>query len=132
MRWFNGNSALYRLDSLSTENHMRRELSMKKVFYRYLSLALVLGLACTIAFGQEDRDTRDLIVDDYFRIHRVSDTQISPDSNWVAFVVTIMDLEEDDSESRIWMVPADGGEAIPMTSKGSSASRPRWSPEADR
>jgi len=102
---------------------------MKKVLDRFLSLALVLGLACAAAFGQEDRDARNLIVDDYFRIHRVSDPQISPYGKWIAFVVSTMDLEEDESESRIWMVPVDGGEAIPMTAKGSSASRPRWSPD---
>ncbi len=102
---------------------------MKKVFYRFLSLALVLGLACAAAFGQEDRDARNLTVDDYFRIQRVSDPQISPDGKWVAFVVSTMDLEEDESESRIWMMPVEGGEAIPMTAKGSSASRPRWSPD---
>ncbi len=102
---------------------------MKKVLKRFQSLALVLGLACAAAFGQEGRNTRNLIIDDYFRIHRVSDPQISPDGKWVAFGVSTMDLEEDESESRIWMVPVEGGEAIPMTAKGSSASRPRWSPD---
>jgi dipeptidyl aminopeptidase/acylaminoacyl peptidase len=102
---------------------------MKNVFYRFLSLALVLGLACAAAFGKDDRDTRNLIVDDYFRIQRISDPQISPDGKWIAFVVSTMDLEEDESESRIWMLPAEGGELIPMTAKGSSASRPRWSPD---
>lgn len=102
---------------------------MKKVFYRFLILILVLGLVSAIAFGQEDRDRRNLIVDDYFRIHRVSDPQISPDGKWVAFVISTMDLEEDESESRIWMMPVEGGEAIPMTAKGSSVSRPRWSPD---
>ncbi|MDH5384939.1 MAG: S9 family peptidase, partial [Candidatus Aminicenantes bacterium] len=102
---------------------------MTKVLKSFLSLALVLGLARAAAFGQEGRDTRNLIVDDYFRIHRVSDPQISPDGKWVAFAVSTLDLEEDESESCIWMVPVEGGEAIPMTAKGSSASRPRWSPD---
>jgi len=102
---------------------------MKKVLKCFLSLALVLGLARAATFGQEGRDTRNLIIDDYFRIHRVSDPQISPDGMWVAFVVSTMDLEEEKSESRIWMVPVEGGEAIPMTAKGSSASRPQWSPD---
>ena len=102
---------------------------MKQISKRFLNLALVLGLACAAAFGQESRGTRNLIVDDYFRIYRVSDPQLNPDGKWVAFAVSTMDLEEDESESRIWMVPAEGGEAIPMTAKGSSASRPRWSPD---
>ncbi len=102
---------------------------MKKVLKCFLNLALVLGLVCTASFGQEGHDTRNLIVDDYFRIHSVSDPQISPDGKWIAFAVPTMNLEEEKSESRIWMLPVKGGEAIPMTAKGSSASRPRWSPD---
>ena len=102
---------------------------MKKVLNLFLIFSLVLGLACAAAFGQDDHENRNLIVDDYFRIQRVSDPQISPDGKWVAYVVSTIDLEEDDSESRIWVVPVEGGEAIPMTAKGSSASRPRWSPD---
>jgi len=102
---------------------------MTKVSKCFLSLILVLGLAFPAVSGKEGRDPRNLTVDDYFRIHRVSDPQISPDGNWVAFVVSVMDLEEDESESRIWMVPVEGGEAVPMTAKGRSASRPRWSPD---
>ncbi len=102
---------------------------MKKVLNPFLSLALVLGFACAAALGQDGRDNRNLIVDDYFRIHRVSDPQISPDGKWVAFVISTKDLKEDEGKSRIWMVPVEGGDAIPMTAKGSSASRPRWSPD---
>jgi dipeptidyl aminopeptidase/acylaminoacyl peptidase len=102
---------------------------MTKVSKCFLSLILVLGLAFPAVSGKGGRDIRNLTVDDYFRIHRVSDPQISPDGNWVAFVVSVMNLEEDESESRIWMVPVEGGEAVPMTAKGRSASRPRWSPD---
>lgn len=102
---------------------------MTKVLKGFLRLALVLGLAFPAISGKEGRDTRNLVVDDYFRIHRVSDPQISPDGKWVAFVVSTMNLEEDKSESRIWMVSIEGGEAIPMTAKGNSTSRPRWSPD---
>ena len=39
--------------------------------------------------------------------------------------------EDEKSETRIWMVPAQGGggDAIPMTAEGYSATRPRWSPD---
>jgi dipeptidyl aminopeptidase/acylaminoacyl peptidase len=102
---------------------------MTKVSKCFLSLILVLGLAFPAVSGKGGRDIRNLTVDDYFRIHRVSDPQISPDGTWVAFVVSVMNLEEDESESRIWMVPVEGGEAVPMTAKGRSVSRPRWSPD---
>jgi len=72
---------------------------------------------------------RALTVDDLFEIQRVGDPQVSPDGQWVAFTVRSTSLEDESSETRIWMISADGGEAIPMTAKGSSASQPRWSPD---
>ncbi|HEV8303394.1 MAG TPA: S9 family peptidase [Gemmatimonadales bacterium] len=68
-------------------------------------------------------------MDDLFRIQRVSDPRVSPDGKWVAYTVTTADLAADKSTSRIWMVSVAGGEPIPLTVKGSSASSPRWSPD---
>jgi dipeptidyl aminopeptidase/acylaminoacyl peptidase len=73
--------------------------------------------------------TRVLTVDDLFRIQRVSDPRVSPDGRWVAYVVSTPDLAADKSTSRIWMVATAGGAPIPLTTKGSSASSPRWSPD---
>ena len=73
--------------------------------------------------------TRVLTVDDLFRIQRVSDPRVSPDGKWVAYVVATPDLAADKSTSRIWMVAVAGGDPIPLTTKGSSASSARWSPD---
>lgn len=78
----------------------------------------------------ESQSRRSFTVDDLFEIHRVGDPQISPDGQWVAYTVRTTSLDDESSETRIWMIPADGGEAIPMTATGSSASQPRWSPDA--
>jgi dipeptidyl aminopeptidase/acylaminoacyl peptidase len=72
---------------------------------------------------------RPLTVDDMFEIQRVGDPQISPDGKWVAFTVTTTSLEDEKSETRIWMIPVNGGDPIPMTAEGYSASQPRWSPD---
>ncbi len=72
---------------------------------------------------------RTLTIADDIGIREVSDPQVSPDGEWVTYVVTSRDLKEDESASRIWMVPGAGGKAVPMTAEGSSASRPRWSPD---
>ena len=72
---------------------------------------------------------RNLIVDDFLAVKSVAHAQISPDGKWVAYTVGTLDLAEDKSQSQIWMVPAAGGEAVPLTSKGSSSSSPRWSPD---
>ena len=91
---------------------------MKKGLNRLLILALLLGLVWALGLGQGGDNLRNLSVDDYFRIQDVYDPQISPDGQWVAFVISTTYLEKDKSESRIWMLPVEGGEAIPMTAKG--------------
>jgi Tol biopolymer transport system component len=70
-----------------------------------------------------------LSVDDYFRMKELEDPQISPDAKWVAYTVKTANLKEDKNEERIWMVPASGGVAIPLTTEKSSSSHARWSPD---
>jgi dipeptidyl aminopeptidase/acylaminoacyl peptidase len=74
-------------------------------------------------------DPRPLEVADYFALARLSAPRISPDSAWVAYGVSTRDREAESSEERIWMVSTEGGEPVPMTRKGESASQPRWSPD---
>ena len=68
-------------------------------------------------------------VDDYFRLAYVDDPRISPDGRWIAYTATTRDLEADESNTRIWMMPAAGGKAIPLSAEGQSSSSPRWSPD---
>jgi dipeptidyl aminopeptidase/acylaminoacyl peptidase len=79
--------------------------------------------------AQESKQGQRLLqISDYFAIGDVAEPRVSPDGIWVAFTVTTADLEEDESVTRIWMLPLAGGEAIPMTVEDSSASDHRWSP----
>ncbi len=99
---------------------------MKKGMIRFLTLALSLAAAVGV-LAQNAK--RPVTIDDLMKLKAVESPRVSPDGKWIAFTVTEMDLKEDKSETRIWMVPAAGGEAIPMTSKGYSAESLRWSPD---
>ncbi|MGD8535457.1 MAG: S9 family peptidase [Candidatus Aminicenantes bacterium] len=70
--------------------------------------------------------------DDFIRIKRVSDPQVSPQGDLIAFVVTEMDLAKNTSNSDIWIVPLSGGEPWRLTSSPKGDSRPRWSPDGKR
>src|SRR5580704_892249 len=72
---------------------------------------------------------RNLEVGDYFRIQEVQGAQISPEGKWVAYTVETHDSKSDKSKTRIWMVPAAGGDAVPLTAESASSSHPRWSPD---
>src|SRR6266404_1504433 len=72
---------------------------------------------------------RPITVDDLFQIREVFDPQLSPDAQFVAYTVKTLLLKEDKSEERIWSVPTNRGDAIPLTAEGVSSSHPRWSPD---
>ncbi|MCP4594563.1 MAG: S9 family peptidase, partial [bacterium] len=110
---------------------------MKKIsiFFRMQMphLLVIAGIIVVIvgapSVGAAGTPPRPMKVDDYFRFRDVGDPQISPDGKWVAYTISTTDLETDSSETRVWMSPIDGGDAIPMTAGGKSAWRPRWSPD---
>ncbi len=72
---------------------------------------------------------RNITIDDYFQIREVSQPEISPDGQWVAYAVRTRMLKEDKNEQRLWMVSTHGGDPIPLTAEGVSSSHPRWSPD---
>jgi dipeptidyl aminopeptidase/acylaminoacyl peptidase len=72
---------------------------------------------------------RNITIDDYFQIRDVSQPELSPDGQWVAYVVRTRILKDDKNEQRLWMVSTRGGDAIPLTAEGVSSSHPRWSPD---
>ena len=74
---------------------------------------------------------RAITVDDAFEIRGVSDPQIAEDGKWIAYTVSTASLKEDKTETRIWMAPAGGGDAIVMTAEKVSSSHPRWSPDGN-
>jgi dipeptidyl aminopeptidase/acylaminoacyl peptidase len=107
---------------------------------QFVSLFAVVFVACAVwaqspaapqnpGAVENSAATRNLTIDDYFRILEIEDARISPEGKWVAYVAKTHNLKEDKTESRIWMVATTGGAAIPLTAEGVSCDHPRWSPD---
>ncbi|MFT5941417.1 MAG: dipeptidyl aminopeptidase/acylaminoacyl peptidase [Sediminicola sp.] len=93
-------------------------------------LLLCLSMFLTYPLmSQTHLGKKPVTIEELMHLKSVKNPVLSPDGIWVAFTVSEMDLKEDSWETRIWMVPSKGGEAIPMTAKGYSASEPKWSPD---
>jgi dipeptidyl aminopeptidase/acylaminoacyl peptidase len=93
-----------------------------------ISRILALILVCaTAALPQTAR--RPLKLDDLARIREVRDPQTSPDGQWVAYVVSTVDVKEDKSVSHIWMVSFDGKSDRQMTWSQEGETSPRFSPD---
>jgi dipeptidyl aminopeptidase/acylaminoacyl peptidase len=73
--------------------------------------------------------TRPMELEDLFRLHRVSDPQISPDGRSVLFVVTDPLKAENRTNSDIWLISTSGGEPRQLTDSPKHDRHPRWSPD---
>jgi dipeptidyl aminopeptidase/acylaminoacyl peptidase len=104
------------------------------ITFRMRRIAIVLGIALTAAVPaakaqQEQR--RAITFKDMISMNRVSDPQISPDGQWIAYTVATPDLEANKTTRNIWIVPVSGGPARQLT-RGGSDMRARWSPDGRR
>ncbi len=72
---------------------------------------------------------RPITVDDLMKIHRVSDPQLSPDGQWVAYVATDVVYDENRLNSDIWLISTAGGEPRKLTNSPKHDRHPRWSPD---
>ncbi|HYF94293.1 MAG TPA: S9 family peptidase [Symbiobacteriaceae bacterium] len=72
---------------------------------------------------------RKLTPEDLYAFVNLSDPQISPDGEVIAFVRTHIDAESKEPRSAIWIVPAAGGAPDQFTRCPKSDSQPRWSPD---
>ena len=98
----------------------------------FASFVLILSLSASAqdsATKPASTTPRNITIDDFFQIRDVSQPEMSPDGQWVAYAVRTRMLKEDKNEQRLWMISTHGGDAVPMTAEGVSSSHPRWSPD---
>ena len=69
---------------------------------------------------------------DIFELEFASDPQISPNGERVVYVRNSFDIMTDKSQTRLWVVNADGKEHRPITNFDQLGSSPRWSPDGNR
>jgi dipeptidyl aminopeptidase/acylaminoacyl peptidase len=92
------------------------------------SLALFCACQPTMA-ADAPAARRTLTPDDLYRVQDVSEPQVSPDGQWVAYVVTTNERESDQARGAIWMVSWDGSQRWALTAAAEGTDKPRWSPD---
>ena len=92
--------------------------------------SLIFFLILTLATGLIAQTAkRPFKLDDLARLREVRDPQLSPDGQWVAYVVAAVDTKDDKSVTHIWMVGYDSKNDRQITFSQDSESSPRWSPD---
>ena len=99
------------------------------MYAKRLSQILALLFAVTNLVVAQQPAKRPLKLDDLPRVREVRDPQVSPDGQWIAYVVSAIDAKEDKSNSHIWMVSYDGKSDRQITWSQDSENSPRWSPD---
>ncbi len=69
---------------------------------------------------------------DLWAIPRVGPPAISPDGAWLVVPVTRYDMEQNEGRTRLWLVPAQGGEPRALTVADVNSSEPAFSPDGKR
>lgn len=67
--------------------------------------------------------------DDILGLKVVSDPQVSPDGQLVAYVVESLNGGKDAYQTDVWLVPVAGGEVRPLAASPVGDDQPRWSPD---
>ena len=91
------------------------------------SLLIFVAVAPTaVSAGDEPHPftIHDLVV-----MERISDPQLSPDGQNVAFVLRTTDPEANRGCRDLWMVSSEGGPSVRLTTHEASENQPRWAPD---
>src|SRR5438874_4358101 len=70
---------------------------------------------------------RTLKPEDWAALREVDEPNISPDGNWIAYVVKVADMEKDKRPGNLWLAKWDGSENRALTFGNKGQKHPRWS-----
>jgi dipeptidyl aminopeptidase/acylaminoacyl peptidase len=72
---------------------------------------------------------RTIEADDLFRLKFLQDARLSPDGKHAVYVVSHVDMEQDEERFTLWLLSLDTGEARQMTGGRGKDNNPCWSPD---
>jgi dipeptidyl aminopeptidase/acylaminoacyl peptidase len=110
---------------------LARPLPPRETVAQISPMRLTLGFCLTLAAASliAAAPARLLQPADFAAIRSVSDPQVSPDGETVAYVVKTVDLAKDKQPTNLWLAPWDGSAGRALTFGDESHSHPRWSPD---
>lgn len=93
-----------------------------------IGIILLVWANATVAHGERRR----FALQDIHRLKWPTDGHLSPDGRWVAFSMSLTDVEHNRRNSDIYIVSTQGGEVRRMTTHEASDIHPRWTPDGRR
>ncbi|MFO8030464.1 MAG: S9 family peptidase [Cyclonatronaceae bacterium] len=104
------------------------------IFALLFLLPLVVPVAVCSATDQSavddaSTDARRLSIERLWEMERIGSPVISPDGRWVVAPVTRYTIDDDKSNTDLWLFSSDGRVERPLTSHGSADGQPVFSPD---
>src|SRR5262245_50348986 len=96
---------------------------------------VVTGVAAAVLSGSAQPRDGKVTVEDLMRMRSIVDVQIAPDGATVAYVVSTPNLDKNEHEPALFVVPAGGGtplhlgETVRIVNTPSPRPQLRWSPD---
>ena len=87
-------------------------------------------LTACVAVLAHGQARRPMTFEDMMKMRRLGDIAVSPDSRWVMFSATDVDLAKNIKTSHLFIVPVAGGETRALTASMAGESRGRFSPDS--
>ena len=88
-----------------------------------------VGVLFLLAWSTDSHAQRPFDIDTFLALKRESGITVSPDGQYLAYVQSWRDLDEDSWKNAVWIKPTDGGEPLRMSAAGVGAGSPKWSPD---
>ncbi len=89
----------------------------------------VLAMTLGIGISAQAQEKRLLTIEDQFAFRQISDPQLSPTGDWIAYTVTNTDLKNDTQDNHIYMTSWDASRTLHLTNGKDSEYNPRFSPD---
>lgn len=96
---------------------------------RGFAVWVLIFLGASPALNGQTPARRPIAASDVYHLRSVSDPQLSPDANWVAYTVRTVDSTKDKRDANIWMTSWDGSQTVQLTSSDENETSPRFSPD---
>ncbi|MHC5932175.1 hypothetical protein, partial [Nostoc sp.] len=84
---------------------------MKKLTKIALACSVLVTISA-INIQVQAQEKRLLTLDDQFTFRQISDPQLSPTGDWIAYTVTNTDLKNDTQDNHIYMTSWDGSQTL--------------------
>jgi dipeptidyl aminopeptidase/acylaminoacyl peptidase len=96
---------------------------------KLLALSVLALPLAGLTLAAEPTHNRLIDIDDLYRLDSLSEPQVSPDGNWVAYLATSNDRAADEARTTLYMVSWDGRQHLPLTAAAEDIEKPRFSPD---